>query len=102
MALLAFSMLPNIDKDDPVVISAGPAGLGLAAVDVAANVYGAKVIGVVDSNERAELLRETGAFKTIQFDSKIEKHILAATNKKGPTIVYDAVGEHMLNDLGKW
>lgn len=42
-AVFAFSHLSQPKEGDHVVVSAGPAGLGLAAVDVAANVYKAKV-----------------------------------------------------------
>lgn len=45
-ALYAFSSLSQPKEGENVVVSAGPAGLGLAAVDVAANVYKAKVITV--------------------------------------------------------
>lgn len=42
-AVFAFTNLCKPKEGDNIVISAGPAGLGLAAVDVAANVYKAKV-----------------------------------------------------------
>lgn len=42
-AVYAFANLCKPKEGDNVVVSAGPAGLGLAAVDVAANVYKAKV-----------------------------------------------------------
>lgn len=43
-ALYAFSKLCTLKEKDRLLISAGPAGLGLAAVDVAANIYKAQVI----------------------------------------------------------
>lgn len=42
-ALYTFSKLCKPKKDDFVVISAGAAGLGLAAIDVAANAFNLKV-----------------------------------------------------------
>lgn len=42
-ALYAFSKLTELKENQRVMISAGPAGFGLAAVDVAANVFKAKV-----------------------------------------------------------
>lgn len=42
-ALFTFSKLATIKEKDRVIISAGPAGMGLAAVDIAANVYRAQV-----------------------------------------------------------
>lgn len=43
MALYTFSKLSPVKENDKVVITAGPAGLGMAAVDVAANIYKAQV-----------------------------------------------------------
>lgn len=42
-ALYTFSKLTKLKENERVMISAGPAGLGLAAVDVAANIFKAKV-----------------------------------------------------------
>lgn len=84
-----------------VIVTVGPAGLGLAAVDVAANIYNAQVIGVVDTEELGELVRNRGAFKTAHFSPKLEKEILNITENKGASVVYDAVGEHMLEPVSK-
>lgn len=43
LALYTFSKLSKLKENEPVVITAGPAGLGLAAVDVAANIYKTQV-----------------------------------------------------------
>lgn len=42
-ALYTFSKLTNLKENQRLLISAGPAGLGLAAVDVAANIFKSKV-----------------------------------------------------------
>lgn len=42
-AIYSFSHLVKLKKDSKVVISVGPAGLGLAAVDVCANIFKIKV-----------------------------------------------------------
>lgn len=102
LAMLAFSKFVQPQKDERVVVTAGPAGLGLAAVDVAANVYGAKVLGVTDSEATGELLRERGAFQTLHFDKKLRGSVLKASGNKGATIIYDAVGAHMLDTIGSW
>ncbi|XP_060528897.1 quinone oxidoreductase-like protein 2 homolog [Cylas formicarius] len=100
LALYTFSKLSELKEKDQVIISAGPAGLGLAAVDVAANVYKAQVIGVVDTEERGELVRERGAFTTVHFSPKLVKNILAKTENKGAKVVYDAVGENFMEIIG--
>lgn len=43
-ALYTFSKLTQLKENERVLVSAGSAGLGLAAVDVAANVFKAKVL----------------------------------------------------------
>ncbi|KAH1009803.1 quinone oxidoreductase-like protein 2 homolog [Dendroctonus ponderosae] len=100
LALYTFSKLSKLKENEPVVITAGPAGLGLAAVDVAANIYKTQVIGVVDTEERGELVRERGAFTTVHFSPKLVKEILKKTENKGANVVYDAAGEPMMEHIG--
>ncbi|KAG5878994.1 hypothetical protein JTB14_026798 [Gonioctena quinquepunctata] len=99
-AVYAFSKLASFKENDKVLISTGPAGLGLAAVDVAANVYKAKVIGLVDTEERGELVREKGAFETLHFTEKLTKQCMKITDNKGAKVVFDAVGEYMMESIG--
>lgn len=42
-AVYTFSKLHTLHEKEVVAVAAGPAGLGLAAIDVAANMYKAKV-----------------------------------------------------------
>lgn len=43
-ALYAFSRLIKVKKEDKIIVSTGPAGLGLAAVDVLSNIFKVKVM----------------------------------------------------------
>lgn len=43
-ALVALERKVNIDEDDMILINVGISGIGLAAVDLAANVFRAKVL----------------------------------------------------------
>lgn len=61
-----------------------------------------KVTGVVDSEERGELLRQRGAFQTVKFSEKLQKDVLKKTEGKGANLIFDAVGEHMLEIIGRW
>ncbi|KAJ8914550.1 hypothetical protein NQ315_010014 [Exocentrus adspersus] len=99
-AVYAFSKLATPKENERIVISAGSAGLGLAAVDVAANIYKAKVLGLVDTEQRGELVRQRGAFDTLHFDDKLAKRCMKIFEGKGASIVYDAVGEYMMNTIG--
>lgn len=49
-AIYTFSHLIKLNEKFKVVISAGPAGLGLAAIDVCANVFKIKVQYVIICN----------------------------------------------------
>lgn len=42
-ALVALERKVNIDEDDMILINVGISGIGLAAIDLATNVYRAKV-----------------------------------------------------------
>nr|CAH7752209.1 unnamed protein product [Callosobruchus chinensis] len=99
-AVYAFSNLATPKEKERILISAGPAGLGLAAIDVAANIYKAQVIGLVDTEERGELVRERGAFETLHFSEKLSKQLMKMTDSKGASIVYDAVGDNMMETIG--
>lgn len=46
VAMYAFSRIRELKETDYVLVTAGAGGLGLAALDVAANVYKAKVIRI--------------------------------------------------------
>ncbi|GJQ80289.1 hypothetical protein Trydic_g12173 [Trypoxylus dichotomus] len=98
-AVFTFSKLRRPKEDERIVISAGSAGLGLAAIDVAASMFKAKVIAVTDSEDRSEFMRERGAFSTVKYTDKIQKEILSLTDKKGAEIIYDAVGDYVLDKI---
>ncbi|KAI4461824.1 short-chain dehydrogenase/reductase [Holotrichia oblita] len=99
-AVFTFSKLRPPKEDERIVITAGSAGLGLAAIDVAANMFKAKVIAVTDSEDRSEFMRDRGAFGTVKYTDKIKKDILSLTDKKGAEIVYDAVGDYLIDKIG--
>ncbi|GLV41955.1 hypothetical protein CBL_00417 [Carabus blaptoides fortunei] len=86
-ALYAFSHLCTLKEDTNIIITTGPAGLGLAAIDIAANIYKAKPVGVSNNEELLSLVRERGAFTTATFKSKN-----FAKELKNADIIYDAVG----------
>lgn len=56
----------------------------------------------MDTEERGELVRQRGAFETLHFNDKFLKHCMKITENKGVSIVYDAVGENMMETIGTW
>lgn len=57
---------------------------------------------MVDNEERGELVRERGAFETLAFNDKLEKKCMKITDNKGVNVVYDAVGDFMLESIQSW
>ncbi|XP_055631823.1 quinone oxidoreductase-like protein 2 homolog [Toxorhynchites rutilus septentrionalis] len=101
-ALLTFAVHCPLQENDLVLITAGPAGMGLAAVDVAVNVYKAKVIAICDTESSSDLVREKGAYKTVSMGknyTKLYKSIADAMGDKKAKVAYDAVGKQLLHLL---
>lgn len=90
-ALLTFSTCNPIDETNTVLVSAGVGGRGLAAVDVAANLYKAKVIGLYDTEGQGSLLREIGCFQAYNASKKnVVKEVLTASGD-GVNLAYNAI-----------
>lgn len=97
-ALIGLCRRAKIKETDTVLITAGAGGLGLAAVDIAANVFRAKVIAVCETEEKAALLRERGAWAALTFSPKeTVKKCNEVTNNQGVRIVFDSVGSQYFN-----
>ncbi|XP_045624282.1 quinone oxidoreductase-like protein 2 homolog [Procambarus clarkii] len=98
-ALIGLHRRAEVGEDSTVLVTAAAGGLGLAAVDLAANVYKAKVIGICGTEDKADLVRKKGAWSALKYN---KKHIMAKvnemTNGKGVDIVFDAVGGDIFND----
>lgn len=104
-AMLAFSKYCPIDENDTVIITAGSAGMGLAAIEVAASVFKAKVIAICDTDDSSDIVREEGAFNVIclkEGPAKIHKYLQSTLNGKKAKVGYDAIGQgllHLLDEL---
>ncbi|KAJ9592760.1 hypothetical protein L9F63_015571 [Diploptera punctata] len=97
-ALIGLCRRAKIKETDIVLITAGAGGLGLAAVDVSANVFRAKVIAVCETEEKAALLREKGAWAALTFNPKeTVKKCDEVTKGHGVRIVFDSVGSEYFN-----
>jgi len=81
-----------LKRGDTALVHAAAGGVGLLLVQMAKNI-GARVIGTVSSEEKAQLAREAGADEVIlytQIDFEAETKRL--TGGKGVDVVYDGVG----------
>ncbi len=82
-----------LKKGETALIHAAAGGVGLLLVQMARNI-GARAIGTVGTEEKAELAREAGADEVIlytQQDFEVETKRL--TENKGVHVVYDGVGK---------
>ncbi|XP_050080645.1 quinone oxidoreductase-like protein 2 homolog [Anopheles maculipalpis] len=102
-ALLTFALYCNLKENDLILITAGPGGMGLAAIDLAVSVYKAKVIAVCDTESSSDLVREKGAHKVVSMSknnfTKLYKNVQDAMGDKKAKLAYDAVGKGLLHLL---
>ncbi|XP_076653154.1 quinone oxidoreductase-like protein 2 [Halictus rubicundus] len=97
-AMLALESKVILQEDDIIIINVGMSSIGLAAVDLAANVYKAKVIGVCATEEGADLARGKGTvLATLKYkEGKVMKQLEEiAAEKDIKAIFADADGEHL-------
>ncbi|XP_024876712.1 quinone oxidoreductase-like protein 2 [Temnothorax curvispinosus] len=69
-ALVALERKVELNEDDMILINVGVSGIGLAAVDLATNVFRAKVIGVCATENWADRARDMGAFAALKYSNK--------------------------------
>ena len=82
-----------ITRNDTVLIHAAAGGTGLLLVQVA-KLLGARVIGTVSTDEKAEIARRAGADATINYACRdFAAEVRKLTGGKGVTAVYDSVGK---------
>lgn len=101
-AQLALVRRASLSAGSCVLVTAAAGGLGLAAVDLAANVYKCKVIAVCDTEDKASLVREKGAFSALCFQKKhIRDRVEEVTEGRGADVVFDAVGGDVFSECIK-
>jgi len=101
-ALLGLQRRARLQPGQTVLVTAAAGGLGLAAVDLAANVYKCKVIAVCGTEDKAALVREKGAFAALSFNEKhLHSKVREVTGGKGVEVIFDAVGGHVFEEAIK-
>jgi NADPH:quinone reductase len=82
-----------LKSGETALVHAAAGGVGLLLVQMAHNI-GARVIGTVSTEEKAELAREAGADEIILYSqSDFETETKRLTSGKGVDVVYDSVGK---------
>ena len=83
----------KLKAGETVLVHAAAGGVGLLLVQMA-HAIGARVIGTVSSEEKAQLAREAGADEVIVFTRQdFEAEVKRLTDGKGVEAVYDGVGK---------
>lgn len=83
----------KLKAGETALVHAAAGGVGLLLVQMA-RAMGARVIGTVSSEEKAELAREAGADEVIVFTRQdFEPEVKRLTGGKGVEVVYDGVGK---------
>jgi NADPH2:quinone reductase len=89
---LAYSTFP-LKQGETALVHAAAGGVGLLLVQMAHNI-GARVIGTVSNEEKAQLARDAGANEIIFYTkSDFEVETKRLTGGKGVDVVYDSVGK---------
>ncbi len=83
----------KLKSGETALVHAAAGGVGLLLVQMA-RAIGARVIGTVSSEEKAQLAREAGADEVIVFTRQdFEAEVKRLTGGKGVEVVYDGVGK---------
>lgn len=107
-ALVALEIRGRLKAGEVVLAHGAGGGTGTAVVQVA-KALGARVIGVVSSDEKAEAARQAGADEIVRSDGAWKDAALALTGGRGVDLVFDPVGgDRMLDTIrslaygGRW
>lgn len=80
-----------VQRGDSVLLYAAAGGVGQIAAQWA-NHLGARVIGVVSSDAKAEQARAAGCSEVLMADEPVAERVRALTDGEGVAAVYDSVG----------
>ncbi|MEP6791676.1 MAG: NADPH:quinone oxidoreductase family protein [Ramlibacter sp.] len=82
----------QLKAGETVLVLGAAGGVGTSAIQIA-RVMGAKVIAAASTDEKCELCKSIGADVTINYTKEnLRDAIKAATDGKGPDVIYDPVG----------
>ena len=88
-----FERLYKLQKDEVFLFHAAAGGVGLIACQWARSI-GAKMIGTVSNEEKADLAIQNGCSYIINYKKQnVVEELMKITNNKGVPIVYDGVGK---------
>ena len=82
----------QLKAGETMLVLGAAGGVGLAAIEIG-KALGARVIAAASTDEKLAICREHGADATINYTTEdLREAIKAATDGKGPDVIYDPVG----------
>jgi NADPH2:quinone reductase len=82
----------QLKAGETMLVLGAAGGVGLAAIEIG-KALGARVIAAASTDEKLEVCKAHGADATINYSTQdLREAIKAATNGKGPDVIYDPVG----------
>lgn len=82
----------QLKAGETMLVLGAAGGVGLAAIEIG-KALGARVIAAASSDEKLEICRQHGADALINYTTQdLREAIKAATDGKGPDVIYDPVG----------
>lgn len=82
----------QLKAGETMLVLGAAGGVGLAAIEIG-KALGARVIAAASSDEKLAICKEHGADLTINYSTEdLREAIKAATDGKGPDVIYDPVG----------
>lgn len=82
----------QLKAGETMLVLGAAGGVGLAAIEIG-KALGARVIAAASTDEKLAVCKEHGADATINYSSgDLREAIKAATDGKGPDVIYDPVG----------
>jgi NADPH2:quinone reductase len=82
----------QLKAGETMLVLGAAGGVGLAAIEIG-KALGARVIAAASTDEKLEVCRQHGADATINYSTQdLREAIKAATDGKGPDVIYDPVG----------
>lgn len=98
-AWLGLTRQANIKPGQTVLVTAAAGGVGLAAVDLAKNVFGCTVIGACGGPEKCELVKQRGAIECIDYNKEsIRERMKEITDGNGADIIFEVCGGKIFDE----
>ncbi|XP_071960252.1 quinone oxidoreductase-like protein 2 homolog [Antedon mediterranea] len=92
-AWLGLTRKSNTKKGETVLVTAAAGSVGLATMDLATNVFGAKVIGAAGGPDKCSLVMKRGAAHAVDYKAEsIREKVKEFTGGRGANVIFDAVG----------